>query len=264
MTQLGESNFYVGGGDGAVLKNPAAYFTKFCLQVGVTAAAFGDPKKRRNGMSIESKAGPRGIRPGAPVSMLFAERYVRSGSAIQWIPERIQSILSRSEWKFEFSTEEHGTVTYVGEKVDEARELKESRKGGNTQKRKREEDECLLPEKLVRSLVWALQGESLELAFPYLLMHRWCWKMLRAVKDTCHPLLREKYTGAYMENETELPFVVGYILMANSGMGGEPQDDRLLRTAAEALNPFADTAGKLGMMILGKMGFNIDIEDGET
>lgn len=82
-SQLGEGSFYVGGGDGAVPKNPAAYFTKFCLQMGVTAAAFGDPKRRRAGIDIESKAGPRGIKYGAPVSMMFADRYVHSGSAVQ-------------------------------------------------------------------------------------------------------------------------------------------------------------------------------------
>jgi hypothetical protein len=258
-SQLGESNFYVGGGDGAVPKNPAAYFIKFCLQMGVTAAAFGDPKKRRAGMDIESKAGPRGIEHGAPVSMMFAERYVHSGSAVQWTADRVRDILSHSEWEFE-STAEAGVITYIGEKVDDPQKLKEIRQGG---KRQNVEACRVPPEKLVRSLAWALQGESLELAFPYLVVHRFCWKMLRAVKQGCDPILREKYTPAYMENETELPFVVGYILMANSGMGAEPQDDRLLKAAAEVLNPFADTVGKFGVNLLGKMGFNIEFEEEE-
>lgn len=64
-----------------------------------------------------------------------------------------------------------------------------------------------------------------------------------------------------MEKETELPFVVGYILMANSGMNGAPQDGRLMKAAAGALNPFAATAGKLGMILLGEMGFNIEFEE---
>lgn len=117
--QLGESNFYVGGGDGAMPKDPAACDTKFCLQMGYTAAAFGDPKKRRSGMNIEFKAGPRGIKIGVPASMLFAERYVRSSPAIQWTPEHIQSILLRSKWKIESSAEEDDTTTCVGEKADD-------------------------------------------------------------------------------------------------------------------------------------------------
>lgn len=257
-THLGESSFYVGGGDGAVPKNPAAYFTKFCLQMGVTAAAFGDPKKRRAGMDIESKAGPRGIKYGAPVSMIFAERYVRSGSAVQWTADQVHEILSRSEWEFKSSAHENG-VTFVGEKIDDTQKLKAIRNG-----KKQSADERglrLPPEKLIRSLAWALQGESVELAFPYLVVHRFCWKMLRAVKQECDSVLREKYTPAYMENETELPFIVGYILMANSGAGAGPQDDRLLKSAAEILNTFADTVGKFGLSLLGTMGFNVEVED---
>lgn len=254
---LGESSFYVGGGDGAVPKNPAAYFTKFCLQMGVTAAAFGDPKKRRSGMNMESKAGPRGIKTGAPVSMIFAERYVHSGTAVQWTAEHVQDILSRSEWEFESSADEDGT-TFVGEKVDDAKKLREIRSG---KKKSTGQAGRLPPERLVRSLAWALQGESLELAFPYLVVHRFCWMMLRSLKEQCDQLLREKYTPAYMESETELPFIVGYILMANSGTGATPQDDRLLKAAAEMLNNFVDTVGKFGLSLLGTMGFNVEIED---
>lgn len=258
-SQLGESNFYVGGGDGAVPKNAAAYFTKFCLQMGVTAAAFGDPSKRRPGMNIESKAGPRGIKYGASVSRMFADRYVRSVSAVQWTSDHVRDILSHSEWVFDTSADEDGT-TCVGEKVDDPQKLKEIRQGKTSVDAKG----CRVsPEKLVRSLAWALQSESVELAFPYLVIHRFCWKMLRAVKQECDALLRGKYTPAYMENETELPFVVGYIFMANSGIGEEPQDDRLLRAAAQVLNPFADSVGKFGVNLLGQMGFNIEFEEEE-
>lgn len=258
-THLGESSFYVGGGDGAVPKNPRAYFTKFCLQMGVTAAAFGDPKKRRAGIDIDSKADPRGIEYGAPVSMIFAERYVHSGSAVQWTADHVRDILSRSEWEFHSSADQCG-VTFAGEKVDDAQKLGEIRSGNN--KSAGDRRDRVTPEKLIRSVAWALQGESRELAFPYLAFHRLCWKILRAIKQECDPLLREKYSRAYMKNETELPFVVGYILMANSGAGPGPQDDRLLRAAAEILNTFADSAGKFGLDLLGTMGFDVEIEDG--
>ncbi|POS76706.1 hypothetical protein DHEL01_v204908 [Diaporthe helianthi] len=258
ISQLGEASFYVGGGDGAVPKNPAAYFTKFCLQMGVAAAAFGDPKKRRAGIDIESKAGPRGIKYGAPVSMMFMDRYVHSGTAVQWNSDHVRDILSHSEWQFTSSVEADGP-TYVVEKVEDPQKLEEIRQG----KSWNAETSRVPPERLVRSLAWALQGETLELAFPYLVFHRFCWKMMRELKSKCDPLLREKYTPAYMENETELPFVVGYILMANSGVGSEPRDDRLLKVAAQVLNPFADTVGKFGVILLGKMGFNIEFEEDE-
>lgn len=258
-THLGESSFYVGGGDGAVPKNPRAYFTKFCLQMGVTAAAFGNPKQRRAGINIESKAGPRGIQYGVPISTIFAERYVHSGSAVQWTADHIRNILSRSEWEFGSSADESG-AKFVRDEVDGSQELREISSDKN--KATEERGDRVSPQKLIRSLAWALQGESIELAFPYLAVHRLCWKMLRAVKQECDPLLREKYTPAYMDNETELPLVVGYILMANSGAGAQPKDDRLLRAAAEILDTFADTVGKFGLNLLGTMGFNVEFRIG--
>lgn len=80
-------------------------------------------------------------------------------------------------------------------------------------------------------------------------------------KQECDTVLREKYTPAYIENETELPFVVDCILMANSGVGVEHQDDRLLKSAAEILNTFADIVGKFGLSLWGTMGFNVEVED---
>ncbi|KAL1873478.1 hypothetical protein Daus18300_003841 [Diaporthe australafricana] len=238
-----------------------AHLGESSFYMGVTAVAFGDPKKRRAGIGLESEAGPRGIKSGAPVSTLFAERYVHSGSAVQWTADHVHDIVSHSEWEFESSAEEGGIINYVGEKIDDAQKLKEIRQG---KKNQNATGRRVPPEKLIRSLAWALHSESLELAFPYLAVHRFCWKMLRAVKQECDPLLREKFSAAYVENETELPFVVGYIFMANSGAGGAgPPDDRLLRAAAKVLNPFADTAGKFGMNLLGKMGFNIEFEDAE-
>ncbi|KAK1976901.1 hypothetical protein LZ30DRAFT_284958 [Colletotrichum cereale] len=42
----------------------------------------------------------------------------------------------------------------------------------------------------------ALNSESLDMVFPYLAMHRLCWRLLRSVKDACDPVLRELYGGA--------------------------------------------------------------------
>lgn len=151
----------------------------------------------------------------------------------------------------------------MGEKADDvdAQGSSSQANKGKGKRRKREENDRLPPEKLIRSLVWALQGEALELAFPYLVVHQCCWKMLRAVREACDPVLRERYPAACMENETELPFfVVGYILMANSGMGGQPPDDRLLRAAADALDPFAATTGKEGLAGLSKICSKVEVE----
>ncbi|GME33087.1 uncharacterized protein LTHEOB_11548, partial [Neofusicoccum parvum] len=70
-------------------------------------------------------------------------------------------------------------------------------------------------EELLEKLRNALQGEVFELSFDYALMHRFCWRLLRAVKDACAEDLRRMYGPDYIEKESELPFVVGYILHAS-------------------------------------------------
>ncbi|KAM5361038.1 hypothetical protein ACJZ2D_013365 [Fusarium nematophilum] len=105
--------------------------------------------------------------------------------------------------------------------------------------------------------ILALNSESLEMAFPYLVMHRWCWNLLRSVKDNCDPVLREVYTPAYMDKESELPWVVGYIFTAASGIDGV-RDLRLLSLAVEACNDMISAgAGRVAIEIARKMGKDI-------
>lgn len=66
LTLLGDSSFWVGG---ERPRNADGYFRKFCLQMGVTASAFtNNPAKGRHNTTIASRAGPRGIKEGIPVS----------------------------------------------------------------------------------------------------------------------------------------------------------------------------------------------------
>ncbi|PVH90568.1 hypothetical protein DM02DRAFT_433058 [Periconia macrospinosa] len=52
-----------------------------------------------------------------------------------------------------------------------------------------------------------------EISFDYLRLHRQCWRLLRAVKDHCRDDLIRIYGPEYLEKESQLPFVVGYVLM---------------------------------------------------
>ncbi|MBE3043736.1 hypothetical protein IMZ48_14420 [Candidatus Bathyarchaeota archaeon] len=76
------------------------------------------------------------------------------------------------------------------------------------------------PEELSYALLFALQSEAFELAFPYLHFHRVCWGMLSAVSDSCRQDLLRSIGPGYLDKECKLPFVVGYILMQASGALG--------------------------------------------
>jgi hypothetical protein len=62
-----------------------------------------------------------------------------------------------------------------------------------------------------------LNTEMVEVAFDYLALHRQCWRLLTRVRDACRSDLARMYGPQYMMRPSELPSVVGYVLMANSG-----------------------------------------------
>jgi hypothetical protein len=161
---------------------------------------------------------------------MFMDRYCRGSRQFDWSAEHLDSILARSNWNQASEQDEDGSSTLEL--------VKDGPSPGNSKdnaRMRRLDAGQLKPESVIESLVFALQAETVELAYPYLIMHITCWELLREVKSDCDRLLRAKYTPAYMERESELPWVVGYILQAASGIEGV-KDMRLLQEAAEPFN----------------------------
>ncbi|GKT54379.1 hypothetical protein ColTof4_13831 [Colletotrichum tofieldiae] len=257
LTLLGDSGIWVGG------ERPGTSmdcFQKFCLQMGISAAAFTGNRRRRP--AVASRACPRGIEEGAPVSSMFKAQ-VCSGAGVEWTPDLLDDIVARSAYRQEGSID-NGDLIMA--QIDDPQELgargrlREQEARARAAGKGRAAD-GLVPDELVATLVMALNCESLEMAFPYLMMHRWCWRLLWSVKDACDPVLRELYTPAYMEKESELPWVVGYVLMAAAGVEGAP-DMRLLQLAADCYNAIIGSkAGMLAITVARSIGK--DIEFGE-
>jgi hypothetical protein len=63
----------------------------------------------------------------------------------------------------------------------------------------------------------ALVAEAQMLRFDYFSFHLRCLQLLRALRTSLDDKLREYFGPAYLENDTQLPFVVGYVLMVASG-----------------------------------------------
>ncbi|KAI1084861.1 hypothetical protein F5B20DRAFT_568151 [Whalleya microplaca] len=247
-SMLGDSNFFVGDPP----RNPDEYYKKFCLQMGTTAAAF--TNKRRRNIALASRSGPRGIKDGAPVSSMFMDRYLRRTGQVDWTPEHVAKIIDLGLWEME-EPEEEGTM--VMGQIEDPEKIKERKKKG---KKKATERVQPPPEQLVRALVFALEAESLEFALPYMAMHRECWSYLRAVRKHCDPLLRQIFTPAYMERESELPFVVGWIFSA----AAESNDKRLLSQAAEETREFVRKSGGTLLETLDNLGFPVEFEVEES
>ncbi|KAH7304103.1 hypothetical protein B0I35DRAFT_472101 [Stachybotrys elegans] len=227
QTILGDFNLFTEGRP----VNKKDYLQRLLLHMGYSASAFTAP----------SRAGPRGIKNVAPVSCMFVEKYLRGSRQVDLSPEHVDKILSRSRFQEEGSVKD-GTLVLT--QIDDANEIK---KRQSKQRKKVAEGALLSPGELLKSLVLVLGAETLEFSFPYLLMHRQCWEFLRHIKEACDRALKQLYSAAYIEKESQLPFVVGYIFMAGSeDQGG---DGALIRAAAEVVNSLIES--EAGEMVLG-------------
>ncbi|KAG5928510.1 hypothetical protein E4U42_000493 [Claviceps africana] len=243
---LGADSFFVGGERPKTLYDS---FIKFSIQIGTSAAAMSS--RRRKKTSLFSKAGPRGFKDGvSPVQAMFEPRYVKLNGQFGLTPEHVSRIIELSLFEQEGS-EEDGTLM-LGQ-IEDPDKLKEKKKKWQQQQQQQQQSSRkgarkaehggarLTVEQLIKQLVMVLNAEKLEYSFPYMHMHRECWKVLRAVRNSCDEILRELYTPAYMERESELSFVVGWILMAASGTEGGVVDVRPLRRTAKALHEVLDS-----------------------
>lgn len=236
LSMLSEDSFFVGA---ELPRNPQDYFRKFCLQMGTTASSFVKSNRKRtcNLDSLLSKKGPRGIREDcAPVSGMFVDRYVRNTGQVDWTPEHVDQIISCSLYEEEGKAED-GTLL-IGQ-IEDPEKLRERRRNiaaGRVGKKNTTTAAAaaagarMPPDRLIRALALALHAESPTLAFPYLTLHRAAWGVLRALREACEPLLLERYGPKYMERESQLPWVVGWIFMALV-----EGDSRLFVKSGEAL-----------------------------
>ncbi|KAI0402171.1 hypothetical protein F4802DRAFT_577543 [Xylaria palmicola] len=258
-TNLGQDSFYVGG---EVPQTHQAYFNKFCLQMGTSAAAM--TKKRRKNTPLQSGSGPRGLKAASPVLSMFKARYVENTGQVDFTPEYVNQIIELSLFEQEGSEEDGSFMMGQIEDHKKLREKKKLQQLSNEGRRKAAKSGNMPLEQLIKPLVLALHAEALEFVFPYLHMHRWCWRLLRAVKDSCDPCLRQLYTPAYLERECQLPWIIGWIFMAASGLEGGVSDRRPLQLAAVAMNEFLDSGASniICNQVLGeKLGMPVEFKD---
>ncbi|KAI1502471.1 hypothetical protein F5X99DRAFT_378815 [Biscogniauxia marginata] len=181
--------------------------------------------------ALASKEGPC-VLEGSPVLTMFKARYVDNGSDIEITPEYLGRIIELSMFEKEGS-KENGTLM-MGQ-IEDPEKLKEKKKLRQQQDNRRSykaTEGYIYPEQLIESLVFALSNESFEFSFPYLCMHRWCWWVLSDA------LLEQPYNPTYLERESQLPFVVGWVRKAADGTQSRASDRQLLLKAAETLNEF--------------------------
>lgn len=229
---LSRDSFYVGS---KLPQGRGDYLKTLGLQIGIAATAFTKSKSGRTRVrdKVRSKSGRRAIkRDCTPVSDMFIDRYVRNTGQVDWTPEHVDRVISRSIYDVAQAPQGGYFTAEMIKDPDRLRERKRNIAAEAAGKRApTPADGRTAPDELIASLYHALAAESMPMVFPYLALHRAAWGILHAVRDSCDPVVLKMYgCSAHSEDEGHLPHVLIAILMAlDSG------DDRLSAKAGEAV-----------------------------
>lgn len=251
-------------------KGLGEYFKRYLLCMGYSAVNFAS-NRRRNAPTVSAR-GPSGLTPLCKVGELFQGRYCNNDRNVAWTRESIQKIIESmmdDDSDDDESDTSHPKVTVAERKIKHR--PKTSATGSLIRKPKGDKHATSTLD-FLEDLANALHAESLELSVDYLRIHRFCWMLLRRVNEECRPQLLELYGGGYLDKESRLPFVVGYIFMTATETSrvanvllprrGDVQvSSRLLAKAAAVIEEMIDSgAGAIEIDILEKYcGFQMDV-----
>ncbi|KAL8824663.1 MAG: hypothetical protein Q9191_004901 [Dirinaria sp. TL-2023a] len=235
----GHENFFVGDAP----RGLEEYLKRFLLSLGYSATFFAS--NRRPNANIASSKAPRSLKELCAVGKLFAGRFCNNEPAVSWTREQIERVI---ESKVDESDEEGDHETTLATKGNGAGQAKKTKtsSSGALFKRPERDNTSIKTTDFLLDLVNALHAETIEMSINYLRLHRFCWRLLRSVNDSCKPRLLKTYGPGYLEREDQLPFVVGYIFMAATAISriagvllprrsGVEVSSQLLMTAAEVV-----------------------------
>lgn len=259
----GHDKFFVGDAPTGLEE----YLKRFLLSMDYSAAIFAP--NRRPGTNVVSPKGPRCLTKLCAVGELFTGRYCNNDAGVSWTKETMKPII---EAKLDDdSDDEEPELTTPATNGKKTQKTKQSTSGSLLRKPQRKPGTSLSTTDFLLDIANALHAETVEMSLDYLRVHRFCWRLLRAVNEACKPRLLKTYGGGYLEQENQLPFVVGYIFMAattTSQIAGVllPRraevevSSQLLVTAAGAVAEMIESgAGAIEIKMLEqKMGVELD------
>ncbi|KAL8652814.1 MAG: hypothetical protein Q9210_002463 [Variospora velana] len=212
------------------------YARRFMLTIGVSVTAFAN-NRRKNG-AVASKKGPRLLKELGPVWKLFAGRYCNNERFVSFTIESIRPVI---EGKLDDEYDNDATWA-------PASKAKKAPSGSLLRRKPKRNPRAIPALDFLEDVANALHADGLDLSLDYLMLHRFCWRLLCHINDECKPRFLEMYGGGYLEKENQLPFVVGDIFSAAvqasalaGHLGAKRKGEvniRLLLTATEALAEF--------------------------
>ncbi|TLD38177.1 hypothetical protein E2P81_ATG03852 [Venturia nashicola] len=255
----GSDNFFIG----APPKDVDAYFKHFCLSIGVSATNFAVNRRRTNASRVvASREGPRSLKQNQTVSQIFKDRFCMGGSGrFDMKTADIELILKKcgSDYFEEITNEAraaHAQDTPEMPTNDAPTAAGKKSRKQRTIMQQWQNTQTLTPMQLLFSLRSALQDEGAEMVFDYFRLHRTCWLLLRNLKEHLDAELKKIFGAGYLETESQLPYVVGYIFMAavkqEAAVPGFLKKKRVDFVSNELLKRAADVLE--GMLVSGAGG----------
>ncbi|KAK8254163.1 hypothetical protein IWZ00DRAFT_569271 [Phyllosticta capitalensis] len=212
------------------------YFRRYLLTTGTSAASLAK-NSRRNWQ--RSKAGARGLKELAPLARTFNDRYCNYYYRYDLTPDHLKNILENIKiWEVHGPDLEDIDISnrsdpddWVGADDPRPRRLRSLPPGKKKQDGKALQR--LTAPALLKKMCSTLEDEKDELSFDYFRMHLQCWKLLRSIREKCHPMLRKMFGPGYLETESHLEVMVGYVLLSAVNVSSFPPQIAKAKKTAE-------------------------------
>lgn len=182
-----------------------------------------------------------------------------SGKDLEWAPQRIGQMLAFSRHLYEDSPNGRTGFSLKLAVFELSHEIKEK----NLKKSDLKMDVASVDyDDLIAGLAVGLCSETLEMAFPWFLFHRWTWSLLREIRNNCGTLLKNIEGIGATQQATDVPGVAALLIKQwANGVDGGP-DSRCLESAAEVMKaalPSVANGGNICIKSLrGKLHVDID------
>jgi hypothetical protein len=248
----GEKTFFIGDAPESV----DDCLKRFALAICASASNLARSTRKKKGL-VHSKRGPKGVKELGPVLQTFKGRFCDGNGQNDLRADDVQKILDHAAWTYELN--EHGQVDEVFKDTD----VVPTKNTGTS-----------LPVHKVLGIIRdVIHAEMIEVQYDYLRLHRQCWRLLRVVRDACRDDLIRMYGPDYLTKESELPFIVGYMLMSAAStqevgnmlkarLPGVDITSKVMKDATDVVMTMIEAAGALVVdHILPKaFGVRIDFE----
>jgi hypothetical protein len=170
-----------------------------CMTLMLGLAPENFARNARFSVGKRSKKGPRGLSSNSPVTNLFREQIIEHNNRDLTLTLESVEELFRDQRIVASSPTQSDDWTLLYQQWAKSHKM--------------------TVQQLLATLADALNAEASVIRFDYFSLHLRCMRLLKTLRDTFDEKFQQYFGPEYMENETQLPFTVGYIFMAATSSG---------------------------------------------